>query len=128
MNVKEKIIEVSKILDELDSFDDSIPEMTQNFDYKLSDLYHLLENSSLNSKFCYRFCKEMKSVLKERREFKTNMRVYHNYKAQKDRLNNGKENRKIMLSQICNEDKKLRASKYKNRIYTSEELLEKIGE
>ena len=70
----------------------------------------------------------MKSVLKERREFKTNMRVYHNYKAQKDRLNNGKENRKIMLSQICNEDKKLRASKYKNRIYTSEELLEKIGE
>ena len=127
MNVKEKIIEISKLLDELDAFGENIPETCQKFDYKLSDLYHLLENSKLDSKFCYRFCKELKSVLQERRDFKTNMKVYQNYKSQKDRMNNGIENRKIMLSQICHEDKILRNSKYKNRVYSNEELLEKIG-
>lgn len=127
MNIKDKIIEVSSLLDELDTFEEDIPSMTQYFDYRLSDLYHLLENSKLNSKFCYRFCKELQLILKERREYKTNMEVFYTFKRNIQKVNNGKDNRKIMITQVCNEDRKIRSSKYNNRIYTEEELKELIG-
>ena len=128
MNIKDTIINVSQLLDELDTFEEDIPNMAQYYDYRLSDLYHLLENSKLNSKFCYRFCKELQFILKERREYKTNMEVYYAFKRNVQKLNNGKDNRKIMLSQVCHEDKRIRTSRYKNRIYTEDELIEKIGE
>jgi len=128
LNVKEKIIEVSKLLDELDKFEEEIPLTEQSFDFKLSDLYHKLENMSLDSKRCYRFCKELKSVLKDRREWKTNRSVYAKYQMQKSKMINGKENRNLLLNQICREDRIIRNSIYKNRVYTEEELLERIGE
>lgn len=127
MNVKEKIIELSKLLDELDDFEEEIPKKAQYYDYRISDLYHLLENSKLNSKFCYRFCKEFQRILKERREYKNSTDVYYEFRRNKDKFYSEQDNRKIALSKVCNESKKLEQSKYKNRIYTEEELLEKIG-
>lgn len=98
MNVKEKIIEVSKLLDELEQFETEIPTREQYYDYRLSDLYHLLENSKLNSKFCYRFCKELQLILKERRKFKNNAQVYYELRRNKDKFFIEQENRKIALS------------------------------
>ena len=128
MNIKDKIIEVSKLLDELDDFEEKIPQMAQYYDYRLSDLYHKLETMALDSKKCYRFCKELKEVLKERREWKTNRFVFSKYQSQRDRLNSGKNNRQFLLANICKEETNIRSSIYKNRVYTEEELVEKIGE
>lgn len=126
MNVLEKIIKVSDLLNELDDFEETICEKVSYYDCKVSDLYHLLEDMKLNSKNCYRFCKELKQVLNERRECKQNMSVYQKYKANSQKLINGKENRKILLSSLGKEEKNTRLP-YKNRVYTKEELEEKIG-
>ena len=126
MNVKEKIIEASKILDEIDVFGESVPSIQQEYDYKLSDLYHKLESMSLDSKKCYRFCKELKSVLKERREFKDNVELFKIYQKQTQKLINGKENRQMLLSDIGKREKCLHFP-YQNRIYKEEELAELIG-
>lgn len=127
MNVKDKIIEISKLLDELDTFAERVPLIEQNFDYKKSDLYHKLMTMKLNSKNCYRFCKELKNVLLERADFKNNVALSTTYRDNKAKLNNGKENRQMLLAEIGKREKKLNQP-YKNRVYTEEELLEKIGE
>lgn len=124
MSIKEKIIEVSKILDELDDFENSISETDKYYDLKLSDLYHKLEEMKLNSKFCYRFCKELKSVLKERREHKNEVMIFSKYRSNDKKLNAGKNNRQLMLSEINKREKNINLP-YNYRIYTEEEL-EKI--
>ena len=126
MNILEKVITVSNLLNELDDFESTICDKVSYYDCKVSDLYHLLENMKLNSKNCYRYCKELKQVLIERREYKQNMSVYQKYKANIQKLINGKENRSILLSSLGKEEKDTR-SPYKNRIYKEEELQEKIG-
>lgn len=127
MNVKNKLLEISSLLNELDDFEEKIASTQQNYDYKISDLYHTLENMTLDSKKCYRFCKELRSVLKDRREWKNNLAIFYKYNSQKARLYSGKDNRKILISNICKEDNAIRNSIYKNRIYSEEELKEKIG-
>lgn len=125
--IKDKIVELSKILDEIDCFSSKIPSKDQEYDLKLSDLYHKLENMNLDSKKCYRFCKELKSLLLERREYKNNKDIYNMFNKNIQKLFSGVDNRKIVLSQICTEENKLKTSKYKNRIYTEEKLNERIG-
>lgn len=125
--IRNKIIELSKILDEIDCFSSNIPNKDQEYDLKISDLYHKLENMNLDSKKCYRFCKELKAVLSERREYKNDKDLYMLYNRNIQKLFSGVDNRKIVLSQLSAEEKKLRSSKYKNRIYTEEELNERIG-
>ena len=121
MNVQEKVIEVSKILDELSEFNEKISDTTQKYDYMLSDLYHYLENTPLNSKMCYRFCKELKKVLKARRIFKNNASLSQLLESQKEKLVNGKDNRQMLLSNIGKKEKQLHFP-YKNRVYDEEEL------
>ena len=126
MQILDKVIEASNILNELDNFEETICEKVSYYDCKVSDLYHLLEEMQLDSKKCYRFCKELKQVLNERREYKQNMSVYQKYKANIQKLVNGQENRNILLSSLGKEEKRVKTP-YKNRVYTIEELEEKIG-
>ena len=121
MNVLEKVIEVSKILDDLNIFNEEISNTAQKYDYMLSDLYHYLEDAKLNPKMCYRFCKELKRVLKERRQFKNNASLSQVLESQKSKLINGKDNRQMLLSNIGKKEKQLNFP-YKNRIYTDKEL------
>ena len=121
--ILEKIIEVSNILDEIDDFESSISSEMSNYNYKLSDLYHYVENNTMDTKKCYRLCKELKKVLKERRQFKNNVELVHEYKNNVQKLNNGKENRQLMLAAIGKRSKQLNQP-YKNRVYSEEELKE----
>ena len=121
--ILEKIIEVSNILDEIDDFESSISSEMSNYNYKLSDLYHYVENNTMDTKKCYRLCKELKKVLKERRQFKNNVELFHEYKNNVQKLNNGKENRQLMLAAIGKRSKQLNQP-YKNRVYSEEELKE----
>ncbi len=123
MNILEKIIEVSKILDEIDKFDNNISDKMLEYNYKLSDLYHYIENNNMDNKKCYRICREFKKVLKERREFKNNVEIMNEYKQLKLKLTSGIENRQLLLSSLGKRVKSLNMP-YKNRIYTEEELKE----
>ncbi len=121
--ILEKIIEVSNILDEIDDFESSISSEMSNYNYKLSDLYHYVENNTMDTKKCYRLCRELKKVLEERRQFKNNVELFHEYKNNIQKLNNGKENRQLLLSAIGKRSKQLNQP-YKNRVYAEEELKE----
>ena len=121
--IQEKIIEISKLLDDIDNFDNSVSDKMSEYSCKLSDLYHYVESNKMDSKRCYRFCKELKKVLAERREFKNNVELLREYKTNKAKLNNGIENRQILLS-ILGKRAKLLNCPYKNRVYLEEELKE----
>lgn len=127
MNIKDKILEISKLLDEVDKFNEDIPNIQQEFDYKISDLYHKLEDMKLDAAKCYRFCKELKNVLLDRRDFKDNVEIMRVYQQNKLKLNSGIEQRKMLLSNMGKREKQLHYP-YNPRVYTEEELIEKIGE
>ena len=126
MNILEKVINVSNILLELDTFENEISDKLSYYDSKVSDLYHFLENMPLNSKQCYRFCKELKLILNERRKYKQNLAIFQKFKTNRQKLISDKSNRSILISNLHKEYKNLNLP-YKNRIYTEEELNEKIG-
>lgn len=127
MNIKEKIIEASKILDELDDYQEQLSIFISDCDKKISDLYHFLELMTLDSKKCYRFCRELKKVLTERRKYKRDIALIQSYDMQKQKLIAGKDNRQMLLSSIHKVDK-YTVSMNKSNIYTEEELTELIGE
>lgn len=126
MNIQNKVIEISKLLDDIDNFDASVPDTMAKYNNKLCDLYHYIENNTIDSKNAYRICKEFKAVLKDRREFKNNVEILHEYQKNKLKLNSGIENREFLLSQLGKRAKNLNQP-YNNRIYTKEEIEEKIG-
>ena len=119
------ILDVCKKLDELDTFNNESNEKLSLLDKKISDLYHYLENKNLNYKQCYQFCKELKSLLVERRILKRNMSIYKVFSLNKQKLINGIENRQLFLTEIYKEDKNWNEP-YKNNIYNAEELKEII--
>ena len=114
MEILEKIIEISKILDEVDKFDNNISDKMLEYNYKLSDLYHYIENNNMDNKKCYR-------IVRERREFKNNVEIMNEYKQIKLKLTSGIENRQLLLSSLGKRAKCLNMP-YKNRVYTDEEL------
>ena len=126
MDIFEQIKKISALLNELDSYEKAIPEVQRKIDLKISDLYHKLEDMNLTSGKCYRYCRELKAILKERRIFKNNVYLLNVYRENKLKLNNGLENRQFLLSKIGKEQKQI-SKKYNYRIYSENELNEKIG-
>ena len=126
INVKDKIIEASKLLDELDKYDDSLSNMLSNVDSKICDLMHLIENNVLRTNQCYRVIRELHKLRLERRKIKNDMDLIQVFKFEKNKLLNI-ENRKFLLSAIGKENKRHQNAKYINRIYTEEEIKELIG-
>lgn len=70
---------------------------------------------------------EMKKILSERREYKYNLQIFQKFEANKGKIVNGKDNRSLLVSQLCKEDKIIRNSVYHNRLYKKEDFQEKIG-
>lgn len=126
MNVKEKIQEVSLILDELDDYKDSLSLKLSEMDLRKSDLYHYLELMSLDSKKCYRFCKELKKVLLQRRKIKEDFAVMKHFEEQKTKLINGRENRQLLVNSVFKHYKNI-VKIGESKVYTEEELKELIG-
>ena len=126
MDAFEKIKEVSNLLDEIDDYTEKIPEIMSNYDNKVADLYHKLEDMNLTVPKCYRFCKELKQVLAERREYKINMAVLQSFKNGKQKLIAKNTNRQFLLSDL-GKVKKNSTIERKLKAYTEEELNEKIG-
>lgn len=124
MEVIEKIREAIILLNNIDEYNETLPSLMSSNDLAISDLYHYIENNTMNSKSSYRVVRELKEKLKERRRLKSEqdiIRVFNNHKQKLIEINN----RKMILVDLGKEQKKLQ-SPYKNRIYTEEELKQKM--
>lgn len=112
-------------LDQIDKYFDSMGELESNIDMKLSDLYHYIENNTLKTNECYRIVKEIKKQLEIRRHLKEDYTLLSTYKNNHARLNN-ENNRKMLMTEMHKAKKNL-SKKYKNRVYTEEEIKEILG-
>lgn len=127
MNIKDKVVEACKLLDELDEYDSSLPELLSTNDNKIIDLLHLIELNKLNTKQCYRVVKELRNLRIDRRRVKDEMELMRVYKTEQNKLLS-KDYRPFLLSNIGKSEKIQKARQYSNRVYTDEELKELIGE
>lgn len=124
MEITKEIKEAILILNKVDEYNESLPLLISNNDLAISDLYHYIENNTMNTKSSYRIVKELKEKLKERRKLKNEQDILRTFYNQKQRLLET-NNRNMILANLGKEEKKLQTS-YKNRIYNEEELKQKL--
>lgn len=124
MDIKQKLIDVVATLNELDNYLEEIPEKQSKIDLAISDLYHYIENNTLNSKSSYRVVKELKTILQERRKLKQEQDLLRTYNIHRNKLTQI-DNRGLLLSEV-NKTEKIVNLPYKNRIYDEEELKTKL--
>lgn len=118
------IIKVINILNNVDEYVDSLSRQLSEQDSKMSDLYHYLETNKLNAIECCKFVNEMQKVCIERRKIKQEIGIGKIYKSELTKLNNP-TNRKFFIQDLKTTERKLN-TKYKNRVYTDEEIQELI--
>ena len=121
IDIKEKIIDAVKILDEIDNYTDTLQDSLSSVDWKICDLMHYIEFNKLKTNECYRIVKELHKLRVERRKIKNDMELSGVLKTHNNKLLES-DNRKILLSYVGKTDKALKNSKYQNRVYTTEEL------
>lgn len=126
MEIITKIKEVVEILDELDEYFEELPTQQSEIDRKISDIYHYIENSTMNSKNSYRVVKELKQILLLRRQFKQEQSILQTFQNEKERLKLA-TNRKMLLASVHKAEKDLDTN-YKFRIYDEEEFIKQMEE
>ncbi len=126
MDIVEEITNAIKILDEVEVYTESLCEALSNQDQKTSDLLHYIENNNINAAQSCHLIKEIKKVRIERRKIKNDMEIARAFKDNIGKLINT-ENRKMILSKLHKTSKQLE-SEYKNRIYTTQDFTEILGE
>lgn len=125
MNVIEEITNAVSILNKVDNYKDNLVNQLSEQDKKLSDLYHLIENTKPTTGQCYRIVKELKKQLELRRKVKNDMNVLSIYDKNINKLLNT-NNRNMLLAELHKAEKRLNME-YRNRIYTDEEINEILG-
>lgn len=125
MNIVGELKDVTEKLDMLDSYLNSMSELESNVDMKLSDLYHYIEFNTLKTNECYRIVKEIKKQREIRRNLKNDYALLSTYRNNHQRLNN-ENNRKMLMAEMYKAKKDLN-KKYKNRVYTEEEIKNILG-
>ena len=125
IDIVEELKSITESLDKIDSYFKSRSELESNVDMKLSDLYHYIEFNNLKTNECYRMIREIKKQREVRRMLKNDYELLRTYKDNHARLNN-ESNRKIFMSELYKKRKEL-GKKYKNRVYTDEELKNILG-
>ncbi len=126
MDIISDLKQVITVLDKFDNYRENYPEKVSKVDNKLNDLYHYIENNSLTTNQRYRIVGEIQKIRKERRTLKNAGSLLNYYQKNIGKLNNT-NNRKFLLSGINQVNKSL-GLKYKNRVYSDEELKNIIGE
>lgn len=126
MELLEEITNAIKILDSIESYIDGLCEALSNEDQKISDLLHFIENNNINAAQSCHLIKEIKKVREYRRTIKNDMEIAKVYKDNINKLINT-DNRKMLLSKLHKTSKQLE-SEYKNRVYTSKDFVEILGD
>lgn len=116
----EKINQVIKLLDEIDSMIETQPTEIQNIDYQLSDYLHLIENNELNESASVGVVKKIHDLRIARRSLKNEHEIENTYNTHKSKLA-GNETRQFLLHEIHKTIKGL-ATPYRNRVLTDEDV------
>lgn len=116
----EKIKNAICILDEIDNMIKTQSEELQKVDYKLSDLYHLIENNDLSDEASINVVREIHLLRKERRSLNNEHDLEVVYQNQKQKMI-GNDSRQFLVTELNKTNKRLN-SEYKNRVYTEEEI------
>lgn len=95
-------------------------EELQKVDYKLSDLYHLIENNDLSDEASINVVREIHLLRKERRSLNNEHDLEVVYQNQKQKMI-GNDSRQFLVTELNKTNKRLN-SEYKNRVYTEEEI------
>lgn len=125
MNVVEELTNALTKLNEIDEYKDSLVDKLSEQDKRLSDLEHYIEENKLSTNQCYRMIKEIKKQREIRRKIKNDYTILTNYGNNINKLINH-DNRRLLLEKVYKVNKSLE-TKYKNRIYTEEEINEILG-
>ena len=123
MDIKEKVIEICNLLDEIDEHQEMLPRLESETDLAVSDIYHFIETNNFNYKTAYELIKELKAKLLYRRNIKKDISMMAVLNTHQGKLIQ-KDNRKLLLSELGKREKQLN-SEYNYRIYEKEELIEK---
>lgn len=121
----DKITNVISILDEIDNMIKTQSEELQKVDYKLSDLYHLIENNELSDEASINVVREIHLLRKERRSLNNEHDLEVVYQNQKQKMI-GNDSRQFLVTELNKTNKRLN-SEYKNRVYTEEEIEQLIS-
>lgn len=125
MDVLEEIKNAINILNKVDEYKDTLVDKLSEQDKRLSDLEHYIEENKLSTNQCYRMIKEIKKQREIRRKIKNDYTILTNYGNNINKLINH-DSRRMLLEKVYKANKSLE-TKYKNRIYTKEELEELLG-
>lgn len=121
----EEITSAIKLLNEVDEYKENLVNRLSDQDKKISDLYHLIENTKPTTGQCYRIVKELKKQLELRRKIKNDMNILSVYDKNLNKLLNT-NNRNMLLTEVHKAEKRL-STTYQNRIYTDDEINEILG-
>lgn len=116
----DKITNAISILDEIDNMIKTQSEELQKVDYKLSDLYHLIENNDLSDEASINVVREIHLLRKERRSLNNEHDLEVVYQNQKQKMI-GNDSRQFLVTELNKTNKRLN-NEYKNRVYTEEEI------
>ena len=125
MNVLEELKSAINTLNKVDEYKDGLVDKLSEQDKRLSDLEHYIEENKLSTNQCYRMIKEIKKQREIRRKIKNDYTILTNYENNINKLINY-DNRRLLLEKVYKVNKSL-DTKYKNRIYTEEEINEILG-
>lgn len=125
VNVLEELKSAINTLNKVDEYKDSLVDKLSEQDKRLSDLEHYIEENKLSTNQCYRMIKEIKKQRGIRRKIKNDYTILTNYENNINKLINH-DNRRLLLEKVYKVNKSL-DTKYKNRIYTEEEINEILG-
>ncbi len=126
IDILETIIVVIQYLDELENYINTLEDKYIKINQNQQDLLHLIENNKLKTNECYRVIKELHKVRLERRKIKNDMELANTFKLHKTQLLSI-SNREFLKGLLTKKQEQLVTSKYKNRIYTEDELKEMMG-
>ena len=121
----DKITNAISILDEIDNMIKTQSEELQKVDYKLSDLYHLIENNELSDEASINVVREIHLLRKERRSLNNEHVLEVVYQNQKQKMI-GNDSRQFLVTELNKTNKRLN-SEYKNRVYTTEQIEQLIS-
>jgi len=126
MDILSTIISAMEQLDDIEKYINTLEDKYIKINQKQQDLLHLIENNKLKTNECYRVIKELHNVRLERRKIKNDMELANTFKLHKTQLLSI-SNREFLKSLLIKKQEQLVTSKYKNRIYTEDELKEMMG-
>ena len=121
MELKEVIKAINTISDFEDNKDSLVEELSKS-DTEISDLLHFLENENFNARDGYKVAKRIKEARQKRRKAKNGISLIQTFEQNSNKLINS-DNRRMLISILGREEKRLSNTEYNYRIIDKEEII-----